>query len=391
MKKNFNKINVFISVIFVLLLFFSFCPVFSEDVQVEGYEYRLDIPENWELLDAENLSFISFTDPTHSIVLQIIVYPGEKYFKATDIADSIKSQLNAQGEGENFVFNMKNSYIADLVFKANKYTARGYFIFINGQKYDYAVFSYTSQELYEGYKAFILSALDSFSLNKEGLLYPGPVSQYFYPFPAPETKAVDIIFQDKKLSVNLDNNELEASQIVIEREAIVLSTYENNRPKAWERFYRMIYRDNYHRLDNIFNAIDNELENKKLNKQDKISFILKWLQDFSYTSTGTLLSDIHSPLASCINHSGDCDSRALIFLSLLCKLDIDSILLVSSKYKHSAVGINSSMLNRKGAMISFEDKKYLYAELTSKVDIGLIASDYADPSGWQAIRLGSLD
>ena len=390
MKNNFKKINVFFIIIYVSLLSFFIFPIFSEDVQVEGYEYRLDIPENWELIDAENLSFISFTDPTHSIVLQIIVYPGEKYFKASDIADSIKSQLKAKGEGDNFVFNMKNAYIADLVFKTNKYTARGYFIFINGQKYDYVVFSYTSQELYEGYKAFILSALDSFSLDKEGLFYPGPVSQYIYPFPGPEQKAVEITFPDKKLTINLDKNEMEASQLVIEREAIVLATYETNRKKAWERFYRMIYRDTYHRLDNLFNVLNNAFEKKKLNKKDKILYILKWLQDFSYARTGTL-SDIHSPLTASINHSGDCDSRALIFLILLHNLNLDSILLVSLKYKHSAVGVNSSILNRKGAIISFEGKKYLYAELTSKVEIGLIASEYADPSGWQSIRLGLLD
>jgi hypothetical protein len=383
------KINyTLFSIVLVLsLFFFEAAPVFSEEVEVEGYEYRLDIPEGWELLDAEDLARVSFTDPTHSVVLQTIVYPGEKFFKASEIYETVKSQLKAEGEGANFLFDMKDSYIAELTFNTGKTDAKGYFVFINSKDYDYAILCFTSVELYDSFLAFIFSAIDSFALDKEGLLYPGPVSQFLYPFPGPDQKEHKIPFGEGTLSLLVDDNETEASQVIIEREAIVLASYKQNRLKAWERFFRIIYRDTYHRLDKLYSELELEYQKQGQNKKEMIVNILSWIQDFTYSRSQTI-ADFQSPLAAAILHEGDCDSRAMLYLILLHHMGADAILFVSAQYSHSAVGLHYDVLKKPGATMEFEGKHYLYAELTAKVDIGMIARDVADPSGWIPIRLG---
>jgi hypothetical protein len=375
----------------IILLWFILCwiplPGFSEDVQVEGYEYRLDIPEGWKLLDAEDLARVSFTDPTHSVVLQTIVYPGDRFFKSSEMYESIRNQLKAEGVHDNFLFQMKDSQIAELSFNTGEIDAKGYFVFINSTDYDYVVFCFTSVELYDAYLTFIISAIDSFSLDDEGRRYPGPVSQYYYPFPGPDQKEQAIPFGDRTIPWMIDENETEISQLVIEREAMILATYEQNRLKAWERFFRMIYRDTYHRLDKLYETLEIEYQKQGQNKKEMIESILSWIQDFTYTRTETL-ADFHSPLTAVINHEGDCDSRAMLYLILLHHMGADSVLLVSAQYGHSAVGVHADILKKPGATIEFEGKRYLFAELTAKVDIGMIAKDVADPAGWIPIRLG---
>ncbi|MBN1697697.1 MAG: hypothetical protein JW881_09300 [Spirochaetales bacterium] len=370
-----------------VLVFMAFVSLSSycEDVQVEGYPYRLDIPENWVLLDASNLAYISFTDPSHSVVLQVASYPGETFFKAQDMFETVKKQMNAEGEGENFIFSMKNSYFSELTFQTGSFIARGYFIFINGKDYDYGVFCFAPKDLFETFHAFILSALDSFSLDEEGIFYPGPVSQYYYPFPGPRKEKAEVKFLDTSLSLGIDANEVEASQLVIEREALVLAAYETNRIKAWERFYRMIYRDSYHRLDDLFDLLVVECEKKGKNKKEMISLFLTWIQNFSYEESNSI-GDIISPLTSAVLGIGDCDSRSLLYVILLHHLGADAVLFVSAVYSHSGAGVDNGILGGTGARIEAFGKEYLYAELTAKVAIGMIAKDMADPAGWIPIH-----
>ena len=108
------------------------------------------------------------------------------------------------------------------------------------------------------------------------------------------------------------------------------------------------------------------------------------VQNFEYYRTGTV-SDLTSPIETAYNMSGDCDSRAILFIILLDYFGIDSVLLVSTEYSHSAAGVD---IQGEGAKIRFNNKDYLFAELTSIVDLGLVDITMADPSGWITIPLG---
>ncbi|GAG77810.1 unnamed protein product, partial [marine sediment metagenome] len=95
----------------------------------------------------------------------------------------IRARLQAKGEGAPFSFSGRDSIFSDLSFSAGKYRVRGYLIFINGTEKDYVLLSYTPIERYGKMHDFLLSSLDSFSLDDKEKYLPGPVSQFYYPFP----------------------------------------------------------------------------------------------------------------------------------------------------------------------------------------------------------------
>jgi len=67
-------------------------------------------------------------------------------------------------------------------------------------------------------------------------------------------------------------------------------------------------------------------------------------------------------------------------------MKFDAVLLISDRYKHSAVGI---VINVSGAKFAFEGNQYVFAELTTQVALGMIAQNMADPTGWHIFRLGN--
>jgi len=109
--------------------------------------------------------------------------------------------------------------------------------------------------------------------------------------------------------------------------------------------------------------------------------LLAWTQSFSYERKLDG-SDFISLPGAFASRTGDCDSRALLLVTVLNELGVDAILLVSPEYSHALAAIDCP---GKGARYAFGGKEYLIADTTAKVDIGLIAGDMADPSKWFAV------
>ena len=65
-------------------------------------------------------------------------------------------------------------------------------------------------------------------------------------------------------------------------------------------------------------------------------------------------------------------------------MGIDSVLFVSTEYKHSGAGINIDVA---GASIEYQGKRYVFAEFTDQVALGLIDQTMSDPKGWIVIDL----
>jgi len=371
-----------LSILFFLL--YAFFIINTAEYYNDGFGYYVNIPEGWKILDSSNPATISFTDPQENAVLQIFVFTGGSFNNAEGIYNHIKTQLYAIGDGSSFNYAGNDTYIADLTFSTSQITARGYFVFINRSDYDYALLSFCSEANYEIYHDFLLSALDSFSINNNERLTPGPVSQFYYPFPAKNKKQTNISVNNKNIKTSFDESELEASQVVIDREARILATYakdETNKIKAWQRFFKMIYKDNYKRLESITELLKKEFKLNNLKDEEIVKTLLPWIQKYEYKREGKE-ADFTSPLQTMFLSTGDCDSRAVLFVIILNQLNIDSIIFVSEEYHHSAAGIN---LNINGAKMNFKGKDYLYTELTAVVDAGMIPQKMADPSKWIAV------
>lgn len=367
----------------VLFILFSAAVLQSLEYSVSPHGYYLDIPEGWQVLEAEDPQLISFSDPKRAAVFQIKTFPGGSFSSAEDIYRTVSDGLGASGDAAGYTYNGMDAVFADLTFNPGGFTARGYFIFIEGEKNDIALLSFTPKDRYNEYHDFLLSCLDSFRESKSTVTLPGPVSQFYYPFPGEQPERRKFSIFGSNHDVLIDSGEIDASQVLIEREARVLVNFNNDRDSAWRRFYRQIYRDNYSRIEPLYKVLNTVVEERGITRRELPAKLLKWIQNFSYSRTETF-ADILSPLEAALSLTGDCDSRGLVYITLLHYFGIDAILMVSMEYGHSVAAVDSE---GKGARFQFEGTGYLIAETTENVDLGLIASDMADPAGWVPVKL----
>jgi hypothetical protein len=297
------------------------------------------------------------------------------------------ADISGEGEPAGFEYLGYSAALTDVAFVTAGNEVRGYMVTIDGYEADLVLLSFALIESYEVAHDFLLSGLDSFAMGDESRLYPGPISQFFYPFPAPAARANPIRFGGGTLAFGLDPGELDAGQVVVEREARILAPYgtlsRDLFEAAWRRYFRMIYRDSYMRLETLASEIGARLEADRVPRVDFPHGILSWLQGFDYQRTGGL-ADFQAPLSCVANSVGDCDSLALTYVILLHHLDFDAIAMVSDRYAHALAAVD---VPGPGARFEFEDRLWLVAELTEEVDLGQIAADMADPEGWIGVRM----
>ena len=370
--------------IIVIFLVFVGVHVFAWEAGLFSSSF-VNIPEGWSVLENKE-DKVTFTSPGNSAFFQIKRYPGNRFKKIMDLYTSVSRELGSAGEGEQFLFDTRDSYFASIEFSTSGFIYKGYLVCIEGESEDLVLLAFSEKDNFNVYADFLLSSIDSFSLNESGLKYPGPISQFYYPWPGRNKTINYLPINSKNVAVSFDINEVDAARVLIEREARILVQYTDSElaSAAWTRYYKLIYRDNYSRLKRISRVVDSEIADdfESLSSLDKSSLLLKWIQEFEYVRTGTL-SDLMGPIDTVFKEAGDCDSRTLLYTILLEYNGIDSILMVSSEYSHSLTGV---AVDGKGAHFNFNGVNYLIAETTANVSIGLIDSTMADPSKWMGIK-----
>jgi hypothetical protein len=395
-------------------------PLFAVQVYNDAFDYVVDIPEGWQVLDQSNPSMVSFTDPQRVAVLQLFVFEGNRFVTAEELSGWMAERFQAEVEEAGFRYNELDSRFGSIAFSTGNFVTRGYAVYVNSQEYDYAVLATVGEQFYEQYHDKLLSALDSFGLGKEERFLPGPVSQFYYAYPPPSTQEVQLPLEEGEVAFTYDPAELEATQTLIEREARVLATYTpggNDRPgnggdrarqgspgagaegeqlrgrrdqgvpewvAAWRRFFRMIYRDNYPRLEELAGALDERFRSQGATYYDVPKLLLHWLQSYEYLRTGTI-SDFVAPLVGVTEQKGDCDSLAMIYSILLHHLGYEAVIMVSAEYSHAMVGVD---MPGEGARFPFDGREWLVAELTADVEIGMIDQSMSDIGGWIGVRVG---
>jgi len=359
----------------------------GEAFVVDPYGYTLDLPIGWQPLET-GADKATFSGPEECTYLQVKVFPGSQFSEASEISAWAAEKLGSSGDEIGFEYSGHDAVFRTLVFTTGEYAFEGYAVCIDGEEQDYFISSFTDREQSEQFNDFLISSLDSFALDPEDRENPGPVSQFYagsYGAESLESGYVD--FAGRIEPFAYDEYALEASRMVIEREARLLSAYtRTGGVEAWKRYYRMLYRDNYKRLEVVWEAFSRTL-GEAPGKRETAEALLAWVQSFEYYRPGEV-SDILSPMEASASRAGDCDSRGLLYTILLEYGGIDAILMVSTRYAHSIVGVD---IEGKGARFPSGDKNYLVAETSDTVELGLIAADIADPAGWIGIDLGSND
>ncbi len=363
-------------------------PARAEVFAVKEHGYSLDLPEGWTPVSAADPAKLSFGDPTGTAFLQVSVFPREPAMTADQMEGELHRKLGAEGDGGSFSFSGRDAYLSDVAFTNEGRPFKGFILVVKdlggpGAPVDGVLIAFAAAEEFTASRDGLLSALDSFSPGGTAALEPGPISQMSAPFPGRSADTVSVDFRGQSIPVELGRRARESSQALVEREARLLASYKSGQIAAWNRFYRVIYRDSYHRLDGLAEKLQSALSSQGVGPQDAPQALLSWIQGFTYRRTGTL-SDFLSPISSLVTAAGDCDSRAMLYDLLLDHLGLDSILLVSTRFSHALAGVR---LDRPGASFLFEGRKYLVAEMTEKVGIGMIAKDMADPAAWIPMKL----
>ncbi|MDC7124712.1 MAG: hypothetical protein PQJ46_04045 [Spirochaetales bacterium] len=356
----------------------------AEMLYVEETGFIVELPIGWKVIDI-NESKWTFQDFTGNAFMQIKVFPGDTYKSSEEIFNEMTKKIQANADGDKFDFYGRDSVFSTLSFNSQGFDYSGYALFADGEDFDLAILSFASKDAAPLLNDYILSALDSFSVSTSLMNNPGPVSLYYQEsYNGTNHQSTNTDFEGEKVDWKVDEYGIEASQLMIEREARILADFKPETDagkEAWKRYYRMIYRDSYSRLDYLATVLEQKL---KLNgKMDSApERLLKWVQGFKYKRTQESASDLVSPLEAAAIQTGDCDTRVLLYTILLNHYGIDSAMMVSSEYSHAMAALD---IEGDGARIPFGKKGLLVAETTDDVELGMVASSMADPAKWLII------
>ncbi len=366
-----------------LIFLFFFLPVFS----ISGAQWLLGegeasvfLPEGWMLYSREEKNRISFCDPDQTIIFQVSRYDGHLYDSDELMMEEHLAALDSvESDISRFPYGKRLCSLADVSFSSGELALRGWFLFVEREDWDYYLTAFTTAESYKASLPYILSCLDGFSADEEGRNSPGALSTFFSSVSEERRSSLEI--NGRSLGFSWHTGREEASRLLIEREAGILSGYGDPESfdKAWKRYYRMIYRDCLSDLDELAVGIGQYCEG--MSDREKAEFILTWLQSFEYGSTSRF-SDLLSPLETVLGGRGDCDALALVYVLLLKRMDIDAVIMVSRHFGHALAAVN---VPGSGAHFSLEGDSYIVAEMTRSVALGQIAAEQADMSRWVVV------
>ena len=366
-------------VVLILVLLPAVLP--AEQIALGPFGSFIDPPEGWGILGQESEK-LTFAFSGEGAYLQIKRFPG---FSGLDaLVSETEGRLEAEGEGTRFSYASGEAYFGTVDFRTGGFSFSGYlFAFTDPSSGldPVVLLGFSDSEQLGAYNDLILSAMDSYSPLALTDRLPGPVASFDRLFSGGRRSSVEIAVAGTRKTVRLDQGEVETASYVTEREARILGAAGS--VAAWERFFRVLYRDSVAGLEPLTLALHEIFpRNPSAREAREIAEeLLVWLQSFTYRRSGTF-SDFVDPVQAVVSSSGDCDSLGLLYVILLHSFDIDAILLVSEKYAHALGAVDVS---GGGARYTHAGKAYVVAELTDQVDLGLIAADMADPAGWTPI------
>jgi hypothetical protein len=236
---------------------------------------------------------------------------------------------------------------------------------------------------------FHLSALDSIAPSEAEKHRPGPIPDFSYPRGEPVLAAL----ADRNLKAWIGANDAEAAQALVDREFAVLRRYPDSPlwREAWTRFYRALFRDSYERLADIAFIFERDWHERYLQNGgrdgaeteagDFAREALSWVQGHAY-ERNLMGSDFINLVSAATQGRGDCDSRSLLWAVILTRNNIPAAIMVSRRYSH-AMGL--AQIRGPGAAFEINGEKWLVAETTAPVALGLIGESVSDPAHWLGV------
>lgn len=378
-----KKLFYFLFIIFAITSY-----SFSEQITDRDFGFSLDIPEGFEIADytEDGMSYV-FSHPNIPVTLVMKLTEEKNAKSAAEVLNKNLKKLNASGETDSFKWNGTVCGISYFSMSLDD-NYSGWAVSAPVKIHDYYVILLCyAPESKKGCDQFIISTINSLSINNEYLNTPGIITSYAFP---PEgSESVLLKIGGKEIKTSLDKSDEEAAKFVTDLEYSVLNLYANHKmwKEAWQRYYRMIYRDNAGRLQqtakNIYDSIYPELKKSKPQDADikYAQALLSWVQTFGYERAQSKIeSDFTSLPASIKGKGSDCDSRSMLVSVLLNYTGIDTAMLISREYSHAVVVTD---IPAPGQTFTMENgREYLFGETTARVTWGMLAQDQADRTKW---------
>lgn len=371
------------TLLFSLLLAVAAYPVFGEWRSGPMGKVFINLPAGWKVHEVRQ-DKVSATNNAEETFFILRYYDGGRFDEVSALDDFVRGEIGADAqEASVFDFSGRDAAYGKAEFLRDGGRYEGYVLSIEGAEIDLSAVGFTSAKGFDAYEDMIVSVLDSISLGHSGIVQPGPVSRYRSPYPAERSELYSFSFEGQEVPVVMGRREMDASQNLIEREARLLSLYAGSEyaEEAWKRYYRILYRDLYARTAPIYSALHQHVFEGDESSRKIAERLLAWVQSFEYRRLQTM-SDCLSPLKGAVTMVGDCDSRVLLYVMLLHYFDIEAVMMVSSVYSHGLAAVD---VEGEGARFSVGGKKYLVAETTDDVEIGLIDREMSNTNAWIGI------
>jgi len=363
----------------------------GEPLQSDVWGFTLDPPAGYSLADGDGKNSFSFQGPGGAM-LDLKVYPASSLTPET-LATDTQGRLKSAGETSPFEYHHKAAALMELLFSLGtgrsqqRMSGWGLCVALPGQEGEkksektknlLIALAYGPAEN-AALQRLHLSALDSLAPGPEDRLAPGPLTEFSYP--RESRRMVKLAGLDKEAW--FCDEDAEAAQALVDREFQVLESSVSGPlwQEAWARFYRAVYRDAFERLEHTAFVIERELNTG--GSRDFAEAALKWVQGFNY-ERNLEGSDFVNLVSAAQEGRGDCDSRALLWALVLNQAAVPAAVMVSREFSH-AMGLTD--LPGDGARFSLESRRWLVAETTAKVALGLIGENVSDPSKWLGITL----
>ncbi len=376
--------------IILSLLFFCFfiTNLSAEKITDRDFGFSLDIPEGFEIADytEDGMSYV-FSHPNIPVTLVMKINAEPDIQSAAEVLKKNLSKLKSKSDTASFLWNESLCGIGTFTMTLDdNYFGWAISAPVNIEGYYLTLLCY-APDSQKGCEQFIISTINSLCINPEYLNTPGIVTSYA--FPSEGKKALSLKIGNRNIETFIDKSDEEAAKFIIDLEYSVLKLYANHKlwKEAWQRYYRIIYRDNCGRLQQAASDIYNSLypEFKRTSPQDAdikyAQALLSWVQNFTYERANSKDESDFSSLPAAISGKGsDCDSRSMLVSVLLNYTGIDTAILISREYAHAVVVTD---IPAPGQTYTMENgREYLFGETTAKVTWGMIAQEHADQKKW---------
>jgi hypothetical protein len=373
--------NLMRSLAVAALAIFIHASLAAERFSSPEWGYSVDLPEGFALDEKRGTDRYRFVHTLYPATLQLALYPKAQFAGADKALSFVTEQFSSTGTEVSFDWRKRKAAIGRIESKANAGWALA--VELDADKGWLVLASYSDSGHATELEALMISALDAVYTDEGSYFVPGPMTTFAWP----TEKLTRQKFQDGKKSfdVPFDVSDAGGNQSVVDREFSLLTAYLETDfvIAAWQRYYRMIWRDGWSRLEKASFIVGNAYPS---DARALTEALLSWTQGFEYERNFNG-ADFTNLCDAFVSRKGDCDSRSLLMALMLNQLGVDAILLVSPEYSHAVVAVDCEGT---GARFEYGGKKYLICDTTAKVAPGLIAADMADPAKWFAVSFGAF-